>query len=376
MKKHILFFIQSLSGGGAEKVLVTLLKHIDYAKYDVTLMPLIDKGVLRDEIDKSRINYKPVIREAKNAWQRFWNKVKYKLIYHYLPCEVVNRWIIPQKGVDVYIAFIEGFATRLISFAPKKKIAWVHADLKTDPWTLHARVYRSVEEEQAFYKRFDKVICVSKPIEQVMKEHYGLMNTLTIYNPLDTEDILQKAKESIGVEISSSFNIVSVGRLVPQKGYNRLIHVIGKLRRQGKDVQLYLIGEGRDRKHLESIIHKEGLEDFVHFMGFMKNPYALMSVMDLFVCSSIAEGFSLVIAEAMTLGLPIISTNCAGPNELLEYGRYGLLVENSEIGIYNGVLQVIDDIELRKNMKTKALERSKIFGLNETLNKFDNLLFT
>lgn len=377
MKKHILFFIQSLSGAGAEKVLVTLLKHIDYNKYKVTLMPLIDTGILRDEIDKSKLNYKPVICEAKNAWQRFWNKIRYKLIYHYLPSEVVSQWILPQKGVDVYIAFIEGFATKLISCSPKKKLAWVHADLKTVPWTLSSHVFRDLNEEQMAYGRFDKVVCVSNSVESVMREHYRLSNTMTIYNPIDKEDIMHKAKEHIDTNVSSSFNIVSVGRLVPEKGFNRLIPIIGKLRHDGKDVQLYIIGEGRERKHLENIIRNERMEDSVHLMGFMRNPYALMSIMDLFVCSSIAEGFSLVIAEAMTLGLPVISTECAGPNELLDYGNYGLLVDNSEQGLYDGINKLFKNSMLLNGLRQKSLIRSKDFGLIETLKAFyiniDNL---
>ena len=373
MKKHILFFIESLSGGGAEKVLVTLLKHLDYSQYEITLMPLVDIGVLRDDIDKSKIHYTPVIGKAKTPWQRIWNKIKYKLIYHYLPCKFTNRWIIPTKDIDVYIAFTEGFATKLLSYTPNKKIAWVHADLKTDPWTLNSNIYKSLEEERTSYSRYDKVVCVSKSVEQVMRKHYGLSQTTTIYNPIDIENILLKASQPIDIDIPSSFNIVSVGRLVPQKGYDRLIPIIGKLRKEGKNIQLYIIGEGIERNYLESIIKKEGLQDVVHLMGYQKNPYALMSKMDLFVCSSRTEGYSLVIAEAMTLGLPVISTDCAGPNELLDHGKYGLLVDNDNISLFEGISTVIYNTKLIEDLKQRSKERSNTFGVKETLCEFDNI---
>lgn len=373
---RILFFIESLSGGGAEKVLVTLLKHLDYSQYEVTLMPLVDIGVLREDIDKSRLQYTPVIGEAKNSWQRICNKIKYKLIYHCLPSRFVSRWIIPQKGIDVYIAFTEGFATKLLSYAPNKKIAWVHIDLKSFPWTQNANIYNDIGEEILTYRKFDSIICVSNSVEQVMSEYYGLSKTTTIYNPIDTEDILLKASLPIDIDISSSFNIVSVGRLVPQKGYDRLIPIVGKLRREGKDVQLFLIGEGVERKRLESIIEKESLQEAVHLMGFQKNPYALMSKMDLFVCSSRAEGYSLVIAEAMTLGLPVVSTDCAGPNELLDHGKYGLLVDNNDISLYEGISTVINDSKLREDLKQKSKVRSHTFGVKETLNALDDLVQT
>lgn len=374
MKKHILFFIESLSGGGAEKVLVTLLKHMDYSKYEVTLMTLVDIGVLRGDVDMSKLRYKPVIREERSFWQQICNKIKYKLIYQYLPSKLVNKWIIPQSGIDAYIAFTEGFSTKLLSYTPKKKFAWVHADLQTDPWTLKSHIYRDFLEEQKAYKRYDKVVCVSKSVEKVMRGYYDLKSTVTIYNPIDKDLILQKASQSVDIELPPSFKIVSVGRLVYQKGYDRLISVIGKLRQEGKDVQLYFIGEGSERKHLESLIHNEGLQEVVHLVGFLINPYALMSKMDLFVCSSIAEGYSLVIAEAMILGLPVLSTDCAGPNELLDHGNFGMLVDNGETKLYEGLRELIDNSALLDQLKQKSLERSQSFGLANTISAFDDLL--
>ena len=372
--RHILFFIESLSGGGAEKVLITFLKHLDYSNYQVTLMPLVDTGILRNDIDYSKLKYKPVISEAKKKWQLILNKILYKSIYSLLPSWLVNRWFIPQKGIDVYIAFTEGFSTKLLSYKRGKKIAWVHADLKTDPWTQNNHVYKSLSEEAKSYRRYNKVICVSNSVEQVMKELYGLTNTITLYNPIDKNEILHKANHPSGIKISSSFNIVSTGRLVPQKGYDRLIPIIGKLRKEGKDIHLYIIGEGKERKSLENIIKNEGLQGCVHLMGYMSNPYALMKIMDLFVCSSRAEGYSLAIGEAMTLGLPIISTECAGPIELLDHGKYGILVKNSTMGIYEGLLMLANNPRIINGLKKKSLERSESFDYNKSIRFFDNII--
>lgn len=368
---RILFFIESLSSGGAEKVLTTLLKYLDYSKYEVILVPLVDEGVLRNDIDMSKLEYTPVIREGGTPWLRLWNKIKYKLIYHYLPCRLANRWVITQKGIDIYVAFTEGFATKLLSFTPQKKIAWVHADLKTDPWTQNMHIYRSLEEEKAAYQRYNEVVCVSKGVEQVMKDLYSLQQTTTIYNPIDTDVILQDAKQPINFTQSSSFKIVTVGRLVPQKGFDRLIRIIGKLRRNGKNVELFIVGEGTERKKLEHIIQEEVLENYVHLKGFMKNPYALMAKMDLFVCSSIAEGYSLVIAEAMTLGLPVISTECAGPKELLGNGEYGMLVVNNPDALYNGLLQAIDTPSLLEKLKQKSIEKRKLLKVEISMDQIE-----
>lgn len=336
-------------------------------------MPLVDKGVLKNDIDLSKLEYTPIIREGGAPWLRLWYKIKYKLIYHYLPCRLANRWVIPRKGIDLYIAFTEGFATKLLSFTPQKKIAWVHADLKTDPWTHNSHIFRSLEEEKTAYQRYNQVVCVSKAVEQVMKDLYSLQQTMTIYNPIDTRVILHGAKQPINFTQSTSFKIVTVGRLVQQKGFDRLIRIVGKLWRNGKNVELFIIGEGTERKKLERIIQEEKLENQVHLLGFLKNPYALMAKMDLFVCSSRAEGYSLVIAEAITLGLPVVSTNCAGPNELLGNGKYGILVDNNPDALYKGLRQTIESPDLLERLKQKSLEKRDTLGINDTMNQIEQL---
>ena len=94
---------------------------------------------------------------------------------------------------------------------------------------------------------------------------------------------------------------------------------------------------------------------------------------DVFVCSSRAEGFSLVIAEAMVLGIPVVSTECSGPNELLQEGRCGILIENSEEGLYQGIKVLLDDGKL-KEYGDLALSRSAIFGIGETMFRIEQLL--
>ena len=206
-----------------------------------------------------------------------------------------------------------------------------------------------------------------------MKNLYSLQQTTTIYNPIDTDIILHGAKQPINFTPSSSFKIVTVGRLVPQKGFDRLIRIVGKLKRKGKNVELYIIGEGTERKNMERIILEENIKNDVHLMGFLKNPYSLMAKMDLFVCSSLAEGYSLVIAEAMTIGLPVISTDCAGPKELLGNGKYGMLVENNLDALYKGLFQVINSPTLLEELKLKSLEKRKILGIKDTMNQIEQL---
>ena len=109
-------------------------------------------------------------------------------------------------------------------------------------------------------------------------------------------------------------------------------------------------------------------------MGFLKNPYALMKNMDLFVCSSRAEGYSLVIAEALVLGLPVISTDCAGPNELLDNGKYGILVDNNESALYNGICDLINSPENIITLRNKSFQRCDFFNIYNTIQAFEKLI--
>jgi len=333
-KRKILFFIESLGGGGAEKVLSTIVRHIDTQRFEVTVC-VVTAGGKYDEEVASHVRIHSLLKSPKeyHGIGRLWYWIKYHLIYHWLPAWIVYKLFIP-KGNDVEVAFVEGFVTKLMASSTNKqskKIAWVHCDLKNQPWPIALGIYSGMEEERSAYEKYDVVVCVSKLVENVMKQHYGLSNTKTIYNPIDEERVLSLAKETSEWYIDTSkFNLISVGRLEKVKGYDELIAVIKDVRNEGVDAHLWLVGEGTEEEKLKNFAKQAGVEKHITFTGFLINPYSLMSKMNLFVCSSRAEGFSLVIAEAMLLGLPVISMNCAGPRELIGDNRNGILCDSYE----------------------------------------------
>lgn len=333
-RKNILFLIESLGGGGAEKVLSTIMKYINRERFNITVCVISGGGVYEKNIAESVCVHR-VLKSATSyrGLGKVWYQIKYHLIYHWLPMPFVYNLFIPH-GNDVEIAFVEGFATKILSCSTNskaKKIAWVHCDLRSQPWPIQQGIYKDKAEEADAYRRFQKVVCVSQQVEQVMKKHYGLSNTTTIYNPLDGEEIMHLSKQECPFRVDvAKFNIISVGRVECVKGYDELIPIIRNIREEGKDVHLWIVGEGSQAQMLKSLVEEMGMGKHVSFTGFIKNPYSLMSQMDLFVCSSRAEGFSLVIAEAMILGIPIVSMNCAGPRELIQRCGVGCLCDSYE----------------------------------------------
>lgn len=375
MRKKVLFVIDSLAGGGAEKVLTVLTKYFNYEVYEVTVCPIVDEGVYREDVKRQVTHYKPIISYKGSSLSRLWNQIKYKLVYFYLPLDWVYKWFLPQ-GNDIEIAFCEGYVTKLLAHAHSKtkKVAWVHTDLNDNPWPIELGVFNDSAEEGDAYKQYDKIVCVSETVNHSLRKLYDLGDKITtVYNPIDIEQICNHAGEKQD-NIETVIRLISVGRLVKQKGYDRLLRVVKRLHKEGYPVNLLILGDGDERPALEAYIGNNDMDSYVSLPGFSTNPYRQIKESDIFVCSSRAEGFSLVIAEAMALGVPVVSTYCSGPNELLEEGKCGMLVDNSEDGLYLGLKEALANMEQMNKYIPSAQDRLQDFVPQNIIKKIELLI--
>ena len=281
-----------------------------------------------------------------------------------LPESFMYRWFVKEK-YDIEIAFMHGWSTKFISGSNNKnskKIAWVHVDLVT--WNRADGVFKNLEHHKNAYSKFHEVLCVSKIVRDGIEKKYGVKNAKVIYNPINREKILKLSNERIDdIKSTSKFKLISVGRLSEEKGYDRLLRVFKRLNDEGLDLQLSIIGSGEKYNELNDYIEKNNLKDKVFLLGYRENPYKYVKNSDLFVCSSISEGFSLVTGEAMAAGVPVISVNCPGPNEVLEFGKYGMLVNNDEDSLYDGIKELIDNKQLYDKYKGAAINRGQMFSV-------------
>lgn len=380
-RKKVLFLIESLSGGGAEKVLVTLLKHLDKSRFDVTLCCISNSGMFLNEIPGDvRYRFLLPARSGLSAWDSFWYKIRYKLIYSLLPHRWVYHLAIP-KGNEVEVAFTEGFATKLLASSPNvraKKIAWVHIDLQQNPWTQARKIYRTIEEEKQCYAAYDSIVCVSESVAHAFKSVYAPASQVSVlYNPVDPEEIRRRAKDSCDIAWQLDdrvVRLVSVGRLVHQKGYDRLLRICGQLRREGYQFDLCILGEGNDRKELELLVEQECLRDNVRLPGFLANPYPLVASASLFVCPSRAEGFSTAVTESLILGVPVIATECAGMRELIGESGCGIIIDNHEKAFYLGLKSLLDNASELAEMREKAQMRGSLFSLQNEMMALEKIL--
>lgn len=382
MRKRIVFITESLYGGGVQRILQIILSYFDYSRYEVTLYT-VRKDEMRREYFPEEINYKYIFDAPqkddsflRKVWYKIKNKIKLEIYYHYSP-QLFYRLFIKERP-DVAIAFLEGYATRLVSGFPKrvKRIAWIHTDIEINHWSKIA--YRSILEEKEIYRDgFNKVICVSNTVFEKINIFSGnIKNACVVHNPIDrrliinsslqpAEDLVYERKERL---------IMSLGSLIEIKGYNRLLSVANKLKEEGYDFKLFILGDGIQREELNLFINNNDLMSFVYLLGYKENPYNYLNQCDIYVCSSYAEGYNTAITEALVLGKAVVSTDCSGVKEQLgEHNEWGICVPNSEEGLYGGLKQMLNPDTL-KYYTEQATKRGKDFTLEKSMNKIYQLI--
>lgn len=366
MKIKILFCHFDLGHGGAEKVLVNLLNCLDYTKYDVTLLLLFKHGVNLRSVSNHV--------QVKCVFDRKPFRGVTVLLKLFSP-KFLHRLFIKEK-YDIEIAYLEGAPTRIVSGCPNentKLFSWVHTKLGKGFFNP----YRSLTEAKKVYHSFNKILFVSKTAKDAFIDitNWKTLNCEVCHNVIDVKEIKSQAKELIGINLNSSkINFCSVGRLIEVKGYSRLIRILGELKNKiTNDWHLYILGNGNKRQLIEAEIHQNGLQDHIHLLGYEINPYKYVSKMDLFICSSYNEGYSTAVTESIVLGIPVITTDCAGMNEIIGDSGAGIIVENSDDGLRKILTEILTgkiDIDA---MKTNAMRRS-IYFETANLKEFENVI--
>lgn len=364
MRKKVLFMTPHLGGGGAEKVIVDVLNNLDSNKFDITLILLQNKGIHIKNL-KSNIKVKYLIND---------NKFKIKIqeyCIRFIP-KLYYKLFIKEK-YDIEVSFLEGWTTKLISYSNNKlskKIAWVHIDLLDKHWTNF--IFNKNEEEKC-YNNYNEIVFVSEDAKKSFNKLFNKnkSNQRVIYNPINPNEIVNKSNE-FNVKYDK-FTILSVGRLEEQKGYDRLIRAHSKILSQYPH-ELVILGEGEQYDQLNKLINELGVKNSVKLIGFKENPYPYIKACDIFVCSSRAEGFSLVVAEAICLEKTILTTKVAGPIELLNKGEYGMVCENSQMGLEKGIIKLISDKDTFMHYASKSKERKDIFDHTKIIKQIECML--
>lgn len=365
--KKILFLIPTLGHGGAERVLVNLVNHMDSQKFNITVQTLFDVGIYQTKLNKS-IRYIGGFK-----WYFRGNTI---LMKFFSPSLLYKFFI--RECYDIIISYLEGSAARILSGCDDpltQKIAWIHIEQETKKRA--AASFRSFEEACRCYGKFDHIVCVSRSVQKDFSRIFPNISSQVIYNTIESDVILQKSKEPLtDLQFDKNeINICSVAKLMKSKGFDRLVRITQKLVNEGYPVHVYILGIGDEKNYLEKMIEEYHIGKSWTFLGFRDNPYKYVAAADLYVCCSRREGFSTAVAEALIVGTPVVSTSCSGAKELLgENNEYGIVTANTEEDLLNGIRKIIAREDLLKHYREMSKERSKYFNLAQSIISVENLL--
>lgn len=392
--KKILFVINSLTIGGSEKSLISLLNLLDYKKYEVDLLMFRRGGEFERYIPKSvnildELEYYSMLAGNRMGINLF-NRIKYKL-YRIRTSVKLRANLMSKKPIhaeqvlykshgkvlekinkkyDVAIAYSQGLPTYYVSekINSEKKIAWINCDYMT---TMYDKKY-----DEMFYKKFCKIIAVSKNVrDSIAKFNREYEEKLEIiFDIIDPNLIKNMASEEVVLQDKSYINILTVARLViDHKGYDLAVGAAKLLKDNGYKFKWFVVGDGPDKNKIDNLVIESGLEDNFILLGKKDNPYSYMNNCDIYVQPSKKEGFGLTVVEAKVLRKPIVCTNFNTAKELINDQIDGTIVNQDKDDIFKGIKKCIDDKSYIERIY-KNLNDNPVYSSVSEIEKIESMI--
>lgn len=257
-----------------------------------------------------------------------------------------------EKQYDIAIGFQEGGCNDYVSLTrADKKVFWIHNNYENLTELAHG--------DPQSYERADSINFVAEAsmnsFKNAMPEFTSKMRVIKNVLPQDQIKVasMERCEQ---IFRKNSIHLISVGRVARQKGFDRLIEVADSLKKKGFDFEWIIIGDGEQRDNFAIRCKEQKLENNVRFIGAIANPYPYMRQADLFVLTSRYESQPMVIMEALTLGIPVLSTSFDSVNEIIRGKAFALAVENSSKGISDGLKFLLEDKRRIEEMKKATSE--------------------
>ncbi len=386
MKKKLLFIINTMGRAGAETALTELLNRLDaMGDFDLSLYAMIPCGEMFHRVpDRVRIlnkhryngsllSFPGRIQIAKSILSSFFyrmtgfrmtgyllhnikeqrasgNRIQYdKLLWRLL----ANGQPAMKETYDLAVSFIEGASAYFLAdkVSARHKAAFIHIDYNRAGYTPFM--------DRNCFSGMEKIFVVSDEVgEKFCSVYPEYRNKIQLFrNLLDIEGIRARSRDEGFLDSFQGIRLVTVGRLHPQKGYDIAIEALSRLKRDGYPVRWYILGEGMERKRLEMLIKKYGVEDSFLLLGAKDNPYPYIKQADLYVHATRYEGKSIAIEEAQILGKAIVASDCTGNREQIIPGYDGTLLTLNTENLARELERLIDDQVLRQTYETHVLEK-------------------
>ena len=314
--RKIALFIPTLSGGGAERIMINLA------------VGLVDKGIAVDILVGAQGSLQnEVPKEAR--------LIDFKVSRTLACLPSLVRYLKRERPTAMLSAMahanIVAICAKYLAFVKTCIYVSVHNTISYNIDKRSLKGWFQLLLIKLFYPFSNAIIVVSEEAKEDFIVNTGISNkkVQVIYNPVVTPDIFEKAKQPVNhpwLRESELPVILGVGRLTKQKDFITLIRAFSIVLKQFP-IRMIILGEGEDRQLLEKLVLELNLSKYVDLHGFVDNPYAYISRASVFVLSSAWEGLPTVLIESLALGVPVVATECpSGPKEILNNGKYGILV--------------------------------------------------
>ncbi len=363
----ICFVIPSLSGGGAERVAVTVLSALDGARHERMLY--LFSGADGVYFDRIAPGIRVVIAERRSWAGRLWELASFlrssrpDIVMPFLSY-FITAMAARLAGVSSRVVFNQGTPTT--GFLDDADFAW------QKPW--RRRVFAAVT--RIFYARADAVVVTSEGVADDLVANYEVPRSKirVLHNPVDLDAIVAAAATpTAGGDLAHDHPVVAAaGRLAGVKNYPLLLDAIAELSK-ATPVDAWILGDGPERAGLEQHVAERGLERRVTFLGFQQNPWRFIARADVFALTSSYEGFGNVLIEAMACGTPVVATRSPGTVEIIEHGANGLLVDHEQHAIAGAIATLLVDRPLRDRLVARARDSVQHYDVGRVALRYEQL---
>ena len=366
--QKICFLSNFLIIGGVEKVLYDALWFL-HEKYDIEIILFDtenDKQFLETLPPDVKITIKP---RPDSKFLKFCSKHPWIAGLYY------NKALGTKCEYDYLIVLRLSLIHAVYSKISKHKIFWNHTDynrLFLSKLSFKQKISKWLQK--IVFEKFDSIWTVSDIIKDSDQKTFSLKNIHTLPNPINCEEIFKKSQESCDITFDkNATNIVMLGRLSREKGFERVIKMSGDIIEQNPNCHLYIIGGGK-MEQFDKLVKEQGLQNKITLVGAKINPYPYLKQAQLLICPSYFESFGLVMLEAMLLKIRVISTATSGGKYMTQNGKYGICVENNDTALKKAIIDLLSDNENYPCSLEEAQHWAKTHDLGIFKNKLTGYL--
>lgn len=345
--KKIMYVIPTLNVGGAEKLVINLVNKINKNKFEpIILLFYNNKNYLENLIEQD-------IKIIKLDKKRGLDLSMFKKVHN----------VIKEEKPDIIHAHLD----TLLYLMPylhkiKRKIFTVHNMANEEAVGLQRLVRYA-----CFKLKLIEPIGLSPTVSESIEQLYNLKNVKYVYNGINVQQYFSSYKTNV-------FNIIAVGTLKPQKNYEMMIEVAKKLKDNGLNYTLHILGDGTLKNDISNKIHRYNLEENIILHGAVNNVSYYLSKADILISTSNYEGIPLSILEALASSLPVICTDVGGNVDLIFNGENGFLIEKGNVNkMVKSIIEIYKNEDKRKEMALNAREKSKKYDISNTMVEYEKL---